>query len=443
MYPSEEPELSTRTDSESSNTYFRGGHGGQCLELLSHLCQYSESVILVSGVSGVGKSALSSAFKNKEANNFSILELVATEHLTSENLNSQIQQHVDLTSSDQKSIILIDDAQSLNLSVVENLLQLRSKMIEDKIHIVLFATPEFEQKVLHSRLHDEFESHAHIIELESLTLNEVESFLLHQWRAAGNYTQLPFDKSTLKQIYNLSDGIPGEVQLLAKDKLSGKVLEKSANSSYKLVGVVVMLCVVMVVTALMWPQQQELIVPAPSISANVQTSPNEIAKLEHKLEVAEQKIASLQQQLIMEQAARRNSEIKVKTMQDELTNYNKVKPEPKQLPKVSVVYPKYEERIMNSPSSNYTLQLLGTGTKSNIDNIIKKHGLDDKANYFLTKYEGKPWYILVYGNYASRAAAIEAKDKLPKDLISLQPWPREFATIQRTIKNRVSNETTE
>jgi tRNA A37 threonylcarbamoyladenosine biosynthesis protein TsaE len=49
---------------EQNIDVFRNGQWGQCLDLVKHLCQYSENILLVSANLGMGKTTLKDTLKN-------------------------------------------------------------------------------------------------------------------------------------------------------------------------------------------------------------------------------------------------------------------------------------------------------------------------------------------------------------------------------------------
>src|SRR5579872_2322781 len=124
---------------------FHGCHWGQCLELLSHLCEYSDSILLVSGESGIGKTTMKQALIEQEGDQFVLSDITATPSMTAEQLAIRIEQDFDNT-IDRECLLLIDDAQNLALDVMAIILQLKQKAIRaDRLHIVLFATSALEQ----------------------------------------------------------------------------------------------------------------------------------------------------------------------------------------------------------------------------------------------------------------------------------------------------------
>lgn len=249
-------------EDEPIDYYFRDGHWGQCLELLSHLCQYGDSINLVCGPSGIGKTAMQQALLRNEADKFNFCVVNATPYLTGESLQEYIDPVIEQHHQSNKDVVLlIDDAQELSMDVLALVLQLKQKSIgRNALKIVLFATADLERNAMQSILKDEFVEHVHIIEIEPLTLTEVEAFLMQQWRLTNNRNDLPLDKSKLKKIFALSGGVPGAVLRLAKD-LFGSVKSSTKREadglSPVMVGLTVSFGILFCLLAFLWPSADD------------------------------------------------------------------------------------------------------------------------------------------------------------------------------------------
>ncbi len=104
-------------------------------------------------------------------------------------------------------------------------------------------------------------------------------------------------------------------------------------------------------------------------------------------------------------------------------------------PKVTSSY-KQEKELMALKGTQYTLQLLGSHIESNAIRFID--GLKSKTNvrYFETLYQGKPWFVVIYGQFDNRDAAIASIPKLPKELQDRKPWARSIASVQSDIQKK-------
>ena len=86
------------------------------------------------------------------------------------------------------------------------------------------------------------------------------------------------------------------------------------------------------------------------------------------------------------------------------------------------------------PATEYALQLLGTRSRQAAQDFMKSHsGLGD-LGYFETVHEGKPWFVVTQGAYATRSQAQQGVARLPESLRKQQPWPRSMGSIQQSLR---------
>lgn len=89
---------------------------------------------------------------------------------------------------------------------------------------------------------------------------------------------------------------------------------------------------------------------------------------------------------------------------------------------------KKSPRRVNKPrvsrTSGYGIQLMGTRDKAQARYFIKARRLYRHAHVYRTTMGGKPWYIVVYGQYKNRDQAHVALSRLPRALKKLHPWIR-------------------
>ena len=81
----------------------------------------------------------------------------------------------------------------------------------------------------------------------------------------------------------------------------------------------------------------------------------------------------------------------------------------------------------NQSGGNFALQILGTGSEANAQAFIRQQGGGD-FRYFKKTLQGKPFYVVTYGSFPNRAAALAAVKKLPSKVQAGKPWPRTFAS---------------
>lgn len=88
--------------------------------------------------------------------------------------------------------------------------------------------------------------------------------------------------------------------------------------------------------------------------------------------------------------------------------------------------------------SGYTLQLLGSRNPADLKRFISANKISSQhVMQFKTEFQGKPWYVLIYGNYSSVSEARLAMKKLTKSMRSSHVWVRPMASVHKAIKNRI------
>ncbi len=500
--------LAPDTDATNKDSFYHGGHWGQCLELLTHLCQYSDSILLVTGPVGIGKTSLKQALINNNKDNIVYCELQAKPNLTTaeaidlidREFDIALRQHQTIVSSETPGLLLlVDNAQDMPLSVISILLQLNQTInAPGNLHVVLFAEPEFEQSVQKSTLQAKFTDQVHTIEIEPLTLSEVEKFLEHSINLGTVSGSINIDKNICKKIYSLSGGVPGEVLNVADEILNGNQVKNTKTSIKRWspfsVGLTVAFGIIFCLLAFLWPVADDNVlhlVSVPNIdnagpgsnmpnltldgqdiqtvamdpqstvdpamlnatpflnndidSSSAVASVNDVgvtAKTNYdnhaeQLARLENKLIALQQQLDLEKEARNAAEKKAQQIMSKAAEYSKPRIAAKvKVSKNTVAKNRHEKYILSLPSKNYTLQLLGSSSENKVKQFILEHKINADAYYFKCKREGQPWFVVIFGNFPNRTTASNAVNSLPPSLKKLQPWAREFSSIQSSINSK-------
>jgi septal ring-binding cell division protein DamX len=75
----------------------------------------------------------------------------------------------------------------------------------------------------------------------------------------------------------------------------------------------------------------------------------------------------------------------------------------------------------------HTIQLTASAQKSGFRDQLKQNQISaGKAWVFEEERNGQPWYSLFYGRYNSLEEALDAMEKLPKEMSVFSPWIRKF-----------------
>ena len=85
--------------------------------------------------------------------------------------------------------------------------------------------------------------------------------------------------------------------------------------------------------------------------------------------------------------------------------------------------------LQRQAPTQYTIQLMGSRNADAIRGFATRHDLRVHGAWFTTTLDERPWHVLVYGVYPSRAAALRASRELPPALRLGEPFPRNIGDI--------------
>jgi DamX protein len=95
-----------------------------------------------------------------------------------------------------------------------------------------------------------------------------------------------------------------------------------------------------------------------------------------------------------------------------------------------------QDWILSQPATAYTFQLMGAWSQQEVEAFIDKYALTGDVAQFSSLRNGKPWYVLTYGVYDNKQAALSASKKWPAPLNTLPTWLRRFDSVQKQIKDK-------
>ncbi len=90
--------------------------------------------------------------------------------------------------------------------------------------------------------------------------------------------------------------------------------------------------------------------------------------------------------------------------------------------------------LQGLPPGHYVLQLLGANEEVTIKRFLTQYPSLKKVSYYRTVRQGKPWYVVVQGDYPTYDAAKAAIATLPAALRSQTPWVRQVKLVQQELK---------
>jgi len=100
-----------------------------------------------------------------------------------------------------------------------------------------------------------------------------------------------------------------------------------------------------------------------------------------------------------------------------------------------------EVHLLTVPKSHYSLMLGGYSERSTLVDLQAKLADFPEIYQYVTIRNGKPWYVLLYGSFATRQAADKLLLALPSQLAGFSPWPKPFTSIHQEIAAFASTKT--
>lgn len=87
--------------------------------------------------------------------------------------------------------------------------------------------------------------------------------------------------------------------------------------------------------------------------------------------------------------------------------------------------------LQSQPDGFFTIQLMAARTEQTVLDFMDIHGLQGRANYFRSQYQGAPWYSLILGHYRTYEEAQSVLNSLPPMLREAEPWVRSYSVIKQ------------
>ncbi len=135
---------------------------------------------------------------------------------------------VEQASRDVNVVFIIDEAQNLSPSVLEEVRMLSNLETEKEklVQIILIGQPELKTKLAHPKLQQFSQRIVLYYHLEALDRFESEQYIIHRLKKSGNKAADIFLPEAIEEIYKYSKGIPRLINLACHNALiSGLVYE--------------------------------------------------------------------------------------------------------------------------------------------------------------------------------------------------------------------------
>lgn len=221
----------TMPPARTPEQWFRTPELTQRLNLLAHLVQSSDLVLLVTAPEGGGKSTVAAMLAHhfeeqalvcrmrgdrltdaRRARSDLLVCCAEQFALQSETLDEQLAEAAsNLQRRARQAILLVDDAHRASTEALESLLELRDQGVW---RLVLFLEPDITHPLLDGRGHLLSTDAGHMVQLPPLTTGQVEAYVAHRLRTAGLTDAPSAEQLPLRQMAESSGGLPGRLDAM-------------------------------------------------------------------------------------------------------------------------------------------------------------------------------------------------------------------------------------
>jgi len=229
----------------------------QRLNMLYHMSQNSELLLVVTGIEGSGKTSLLHRFIEMRTENWRQCVVKANTMTNPDQLLIEIgegfgipqdtvtfggglemlqKRLTEMKLSELMPILIIDDAHELPTASLTILLKLSELSDNDErlLRIVLFAEPNIMEMFDAPALKEVRHRITHTLTMPSLTEQQSIDYIQYRLSVAGLQGDSPFSQVQMKRIHRQANGVPGLINKFAQEMLLGttiKQLNKSAHSN--------------------------------------------------------------------------------------------------------------------------------------------------------------------------------------------------------------------
>ena len=432
------------------------------LELIQHLLQYSDQLLLILGEHGSGKTSLIAQLLAKVDDPWRVYHIEANPMLDLQRLLRRItlacglstealgrdgfepyleflEAHLeDCERSGLTPVLLVDDAHQLPL---EALLFLFSLVKPDqghaRFHIALFCEPEITAQldILQLQFSAIQRDIMHVLDIPRFTEEQTRDYLSQRLINAGVSEDITFSEAAVRSIQQASGGLPGRINMLARQALlqDEGVLEgrgSEEKKKWQFMAAAALLAVFTLVLAIAALTGNETASDRPT-SAALQAPPPEPVEAsalpKPSTGQAGEKGSGAGTSL---QSLESPPTPKVPGDQDPQAVVSKPPAEKSEQSK-ALMDSKAQAQSGGQASQGYMLQLLGTHNKGTIDKFLVQHKLQGRTSLYTTARNGRPWYVVLYGPFPSRSKAIAVIASLPPPVQALKPWPRAVSSLKQ------------
>ncbi len=234
----------------ASDGYYFSSQWQQLLDLIVHLSDNSQAVLMVTGISGVGKTTLLRKFISRVEESADICKVQGDVSLTPDVLRYLLAKHLGFAFSDgrretfnqqlntqlekmqqRRYLLVIDDAHLLPEKALAAILDIATQQPKDNqpLHVILFGGPQVEATVADITAQHMGEGVTHTSRIKPMSCETIRDYIQHRLSLAGLKQEFPLNDEEVIDIFQHSGGVPAKVNFYARQALETKTSAKDAG----------------------------------------------------------------------------------------------------------------------------------------------------------------------------------------------------------------------
>lgn len=420
-------------------------------QIYQHGC-YTDDLLLLWGEDGVGKSVLVQALANKIHTQAIVVVVDVTLEMEADDFRLAYQQaceqhqEADDIKNGAQHWLLIDHAEQLQASALEHI-------SEALILLPTLAVCLFSRQTVQAQIQAAFAQLSYQdFYLPALAQEELDDYLQMRLLAAGVPAhELELGDQDLEQIYQQSEGHPREINRVAKKLLRRSLSAPQGQAkktglplvSYMVAGLGVLLLTIGALWFLYQADEQD----GSAATAEQAIKPLEIKALDDTREPValdskrvEGELSQRLQQAVEEVKPQEKALETVVTKPEVVKVREPLKPKPavvaaKHAAKpVAVEFNNAQAVLLALDKKHFVLQVAGARNLSSLSRFREDLPRKYRGLIYQRALKGKPWYVLVLGDFDTAKAAKAELKELPKSIQNQQPWAKSVASVQAEIK---------
>jgi len=452
-----------------SPRYFLTPELNQRLNLIRHLIQNSEQLLLVLAKNGYGKTSLLKQLKkvaSKQDEHWWIYNFVSEPTLSPDSLfatvlaafnikqngkpmpvlQESLRSHIAATRyNGQLPVLFVDDAHKLPLVTLKSIIELAMQGEPlTRMRVILFCEPQITSILAAPEFKIVQNNMVHTLDIPNFSPTQVRDYLQFRLRGTKYADIHPFTSDVIKKISAKSEGVPFNVNRYAQQILHQfeephhePTLNRSPFYPKLPWGIPMVLVLICIALLIYWkyltPIGNNNLQP---IDMSFPTGSSPSTLYDHVPLTPTRQTTDTG--AIPQNLTDLSTDAANFTGSGLRPENNAISPTPSvdltSTTQIGQTEVRGEKWLRNQNPNAYTLQILGVHERITLRKFLLQYELDDIA-MFKTTHSGKSWYVLVYGVYPTRQQALAALETLPPSLRQdTKPWARSIASVQKHIK---------